>query len=242
MLSKKLWTYLKHVPKIVEIKRVTLFVHLESDGVLVVRISILEFFHVDSRDTCSDQKGLMKGSVRENIQCKLKCWFFRFECGAQFVIAASNLETLFPWNKSIVKCLLLFFCDTHDSAKKESIQFSSLKLRIRALNDVANSNGKAHCEFVSLSVLQIRSLLHIANSCPKGCLRIRTLYQIANSNTEGSLPIRIQKTYCKFVPYCILRIRVLKVVCEFGPSIKLLIRILKVAANSDPMSNCKFEY
>ncbi|GKC79867.1 hypothetical protein Tco_1130641 [Tanacetum coccineum] len=123
MMSRKLWTYLKHVPESVQIKRETLFVHLESDGVLVVRSSILEFLHVDSRDTCSDQKGLMKGSVRENIQYNLKCRFFRFECGAQFVIAASNLETLFPWNNSIVKCLLLFICDTHDSAKKESTRF-----------------------------------------------------------------------------------------------------------------------
>ncbi|GJZ54472.1 hypothetical protein Tco_0609357 [Tanacetum coccineum] len=123
MLSKTLWTYLKHVPESVQIKRVALFVHLKSDGVLVVRSSILEFLHVDSRDTCSDQKGLMKGSVRENIQCNLKCRLFRFECGVQFVIAASNLETLFPWNKNIIKCLLLFICDTHDSAKKETTQF-----------------------------------------------------------------------------------------------------------------------
>ncbi|GJZ24290.1 hypothetical protein Tco_0561749 [Tanacetum coccineum] len=65
-------------------------------SLMKARIYIPEFLHVDSRDTYSDQKGLMKGSVRENIQWNLKCWFFRFECGAQFVIAASNLETLFP--------------------------------------------------------------------------------------------------------------------------------------------------
>ncbi|GJZ07758.1 hypothetical protein Tco_0542041 [Tanacetum coccineum] len=113
----------KHVFLKVSIKGVSLCVQLESDGVLVVRSSIPEFLHVDSRDTCSDQEGLMKRSDRENIQCNLKCGFLMLECGAQSVVAASNLEMLFPWNKSIIKCLLLFFCDTHDSAKKESIQF-----------------------------------------------------------------------------------------------------------------------
>ncbi|GJU35935.1 hypothetical protein Tco_1184289 [Tanacetum coccineum] len=99
MLSRKLCTYLKHVPESVQIKRVTLFVHLEFDGVLVVRSSIPEFLHVDSRETCSDQKGLIKR------------------------ISTANHEMLFSWYKSIVQSLLLFFSETYDSAKKESIQF-----------------------------------------------------------------------------------------------------------------------
>ncbi|GKE39963.1 hypothetical protein Tco_1463368, partial [Tanacetum coccineum] len=42
------------------IKRVILFVHLEFDVVLVIGNSSLEFMHVDGRNTCSDQEGLIK--------------------------------------------------------------------------------------------------------------------------------------------------------------------------------------
>ncbi|GKC80433.1 hypothetical protein Tco_1131207, partial [Tanacetum coccineum] len=82
-----------------------------------------ELLHVDGRDTCRDQEGWIKRSERENIQSNLKGGFLGIECGAQSVVATANHKTLFPWNKSIVQSLLLFFSHTHDSAKKESIQF-----------------------------------------------------------------------------------------------------------------------
>ncbi|GJU14582.1 hypothetical protein Tco_1142548 [Tanacetum coccineum] len=100
--------------KVSQIKRISLCVQLEYGGMLVVRGSSLKFMHVDSRDTCSDQEGLIKRSERKNIQRNLKCGFLGLECGAQSVVTTFNLYTLFAWNKSIVKGLLLFFCDTHD--------------------------------------------------------------------------------------------------------------------------------
>ncbi|GJW48448.1 hypothetical protein Tco_0080094 [Tanacetum coccineum] len=57
---------------------------------LVVRGRSLEFMHIDSRDTCSDQEGWIKRCERKNIQSNLKGRFFRLEYGAQSVVATSN--------------------------------------------------------------------------------------------------------------------------------------------------------
>ncbi|GKC57090.1 hypothetical protein Tco_1084688 [Tanacetum coccineum] len=76
---------------LMKIKRVSLSVQLKYDGVLVIGGSSPEFLHVDSRDTCCDQEGLIKKSDRENIQSNLKCGFLRIECGTQSVVATSNL-------------------------------------------------------------------------------------------------------------------------------------------------------
>ncbi|GJS63481.1 putative reverse transcriptase domain-containing protein [Tanacetum coccineum] len=108
---------------IVKIKRVILFVHLEFDAVLVIENSSPKFMHVDGRYTSRDQEGLIKRSERKNIQSNLKSGFLGLECSATFCSFNSQSLELFSWNKSIVKGLLLFFCDTYDSAKKESIQF-----------------------------------------------------------------------------------------------------------------------
>ncbi|GKG00754.1 hypothetical protein Tco_0302444, partial [Tanacetum coccineum] len=58
---------------------------------LVVRGGSPEFMHVYSRDTSSDQESWIKRSERKNIQSNLKGGFFRLECGAQSVVATSNL-------------------------------------------------------------------------------------------------------------------------------------------------------
>ncbi|GKC18689.1 hypothetical protein Tco_1020839 [Tanacetum coccineum] len=87
----KFWTNLKHISKSIQIKRISLCVQLESDGMLVVRGRSPKFMHVDSRDTCSDQEGCIKRCERKNIQSNLKGGFFRLECGAQSVVATSNL-------------------------------------------------------------------------------------------------------------------------------------------------------
>ncbi|GKA97163.1 hypothetical protein Tco_0825057, partial [Tanacetum coccineum] len=121
LLSRKFWTYMKHISKSFHVKGISLLVHLESDVMLLIGNCSPEFLHVDGRDTCCDQEGWIKRSERENIQSNLKGGFLGLECGAQSVVSIANHKTLFPWNKSIVQCLLLLFCNTHDSAKKESI-------------------------------------------------------------------------------------------------------------------------
>ncbi|GJQ95640.1 hypothetical protein Tco_0006779 [Tanacetum coccineum] len=74
-----------------KIKRISLCVQLESDGMLVVTGGSLEFMHVDSRDTSSDQESWIKRSGRKNIKSNLKGGFFSLECGAQSVVATYNL-------------------------------------------------------------------------------------------------------------------------------------------------------
>ncbi|GKC54165.1 hypothetical protein Tco_1076910 [Tanacetum coccineum] len=46
-----------------KIKRISLCVQLESDGMLMVRGGSPEFMHVDSRDTSSDQESWIKRNV-----------------------------------------------------------------------------------------------------------------------------------------------------------------------------------
>ncbi|GKA46961.1 hypothetical protein Tco_0739844 [Tanacetum coccineum] len=50
-----------------KIKRISLCVQLESDGMLVVRGRSPEFMHVDSRDTCSDQEGWIKSCNFQSV-------------------------------------------------------------------------------------------------------------------------------------------------------------------------------
>ncbi|GJS79296.1 hypothetical protein Tco_0729177 [Tanacetum coccineum] len=120
VLDKTIKLYLK-----VSYKGIALLVHLESNVMLLI------------------------GVESENIQEQLLGGFLgTLNVRAQSVVATANRKTLFPWNKSIVQSLLLFFSHTHDSAKKESIQFiynqdTTGNLQIRVLRQTANldTNG-----------------------------------------------------------------------------------------------------
>ncbi|GJU15797.1 hypothetical protein Tco_1143763 [Tanacetum coccineum] len=184
VLDKTIKLYLK-----VSYKGIALLVHLESNVMLLI------------------------GVESENIQEQLLGGFLgTLNVRAQSVVATANRKTLFPWNKSIVQSLLLFFSHTHDSAKKESIQF----IYNQGYTDIANSDPNASCKFSLLRViansytqdylriwilrsLRIRVLCRTANLDTTGNLQIRVLRQTANSDTNGILQIRIMKTPFEFV-------------------------------------------
>ncbi|GKE09038.1 hypothetical protein Tco_1412589 [Tanacetum coccineum] len=169
------------------IKGIALLVDLESDVMLLIGNYSPELLYVDGRDICSDQEGWIKSSESENIQSNLKGGFLGLECGAQSVVATANHKTLFPWNKSIVQSLLLFFSHAHDSAKKELIQFIYNQVYIVT----ANSNGNVFSEFGYTVILQIRALMVSANSDPTANCEFEPFIQSANLNTKGSLGIRV---------------------------------------------------
>ncbi|GKB52220.1 hypothetical protein Tco_0902973 [Tanacetum coccineum] len=93
-MSKKFWTHLKHISESIQIKRISLCVQLESDGMLMVRGGSPEFMHVDSRDTNNDQESWIKRSERKNIQSNLKGGFFRLECGAQSMLGLKDFKMI----------------------------------------------------------------------------------------------------------------------------------------------------
>nr|GEW85230.1 hypothetical protein [Tanacetum cinerariifolium] len=59
-LAKKIWENLEHIFESFKIKRITPFVHIEFDAMLVKRDNSPEFMHVDGRNTCRDQECLIE--------------------------------------------------------------------------------------------------------------------------------------------------------------------------------------
>ncbi|GJU75946.1 hypothetical protein Tco_1273016 [Tanacetum coccineum] len=89
-LTRTVWANLEHLFEGFHIKRITLLVHLEFDGVLVIGNSSLKFMHVDGRNIGRDQECLIKGCERKDIQCNLKSGFLGLESGAQSVVVVAN--------------------------------------------------------------------------------------------------------------------------------------------------------
>ncbi|GJU60927.1 hypothetical protein Tco_1238693 [Tanacetum coccineum] len=67
LLSRKFWINMKHISESIKIKTISLSVQLESNGMLMVRGRSLEFMHVDSKDTCSDQEGWIKSCNFQSV-------------------------------------------------------------------------------------------------------------------------------------------------------------------------------
>ncbi|GKB24075.1 hypothetical protein Tco_0863476 [Tanacetum coccineum] len=130
LMSKKCLTHLKHIYESIQIKRISLCVQLESDGMLMVRGSSPEFMHVDSRDTNNDQESWIKRSERKNIQSNLKGGFFRLECGAQSMLGLKDFKMILRVTTAQLQLLSDYYCWKVAERKNELKAKSTLLLAI----------------------------------------------------------------------------------------------------------------